>query len=155
MSILTLDIGNTRTGAALVDGTRLVDRFEGNSAAPGRNPESRVAEVFDWCLDQISIHDSLEGLVISSVAPAQCRVVQALWLGHPHSARLELHIVTHSSPFPMSVAISEPSTVGADRYCNVAGAMALGHTHAIVVDLGGSTAIARQHLHDRARFAFR
>lgn len=134
--MLTMDIGNTRIGAAFVDGTQLVDRFEGRSAASGHDPESRVAEAFDWCLDQFSIRESLEGLVISSVVPAQCRLVQALWQGHPRFAALDLHIVTDRSPLPMAVAIAEPESVGADRYCNVAGAVALGHSTAIVADLG-------------------
>ncbi len=131
-----MDIGNTRIGAAFVEGTVLVDRFEGNSAKSGRDPESRVAEVFDWCLDQTSIRESLEGLVISSVVPAQCALVQALWKGHPHFAELDFHVVTHRSPLPMGLAIAEPATVGADRFCNVAGAMALGHPTAIIADLG-------------------
>jgi pantothenate kinase type III len=131
-----MDIGNTRIGAASVDGTVLVDRFEGNSAASGRDPESRAAEAFDWCLDQTAIRDSVEGLVISSVVPAQCDLVQALWAGHPRFAKLGLHVVTHRSPLPMDLAIAEPATVGADRFCNVAGAMALGHPDAIIADLG-------------------
>jgi type III pantothenate kinase len=131
-----MDIGNTRIGAALVDGTRLVDRFEGSSASSGRDPESRTTEAFDWCLDQFSIRESLEGLVISSVVPAQCRLVQALWRGQSRFSALDLHVVTERSPLPMAVAIAEPETVGADRYCNVAGAMVLGHSTAIVADLG-------------------
>jgi type III pantothenate kinase len=131
-----MDIGNTRIGVAFVEGAVLVDRFEGNSAASGRDPEGRAAEAFDWCLDQTSIRKSLDGLVISSVVPGQCDLVQAMWRGHPRFARLGLHVVTHRSPLPMSLAIAEAATVGADRFCNVAGAIALGHPSAIIVDLG-------------------
>lgn len=136
MSLFTVDIGNTRIGAALVEGTRVLDRFDGSPAGPQRDADTRVAEAFDWCLDQAGLHPDVAGLVISSVVPAQRAVLEALWRGHARLGRLLLHVVSHESPLPMRVRITEPATVGADRYCNVAGAVALGHSHAIVVDLG-------------------
>lgn len=136
MSQLTIDIGNSRIGAARVMDSRVVDRFDGRSAAGDRDQESRVAEVFDWCLDQSSVHSDFETVVISSVVPAQARLFCAMLTGHPRLGSLFLHEVSHASPMPMRVGIAEPTTVGADRYCNVAGSMALGHRTAIVVDLG-------------------
>lgn len=136
MSLFTVDIGNTRIGAARVLGTQIEDRFDGSAGTADRDVESRVAEAFDWCMDQAGLHDDVEGLVISAVVPAQRDVLEALWHGHARLGRLMLHVVSHRSPLPMRVSITEPATVGADRYCNVAGAVALGHSRAIVVDLG-------------------
>lgn len=135
MSRFTVDIGNTRIGAARVEANRLLDRFDGRPVDSGRDTEARVAEVFDWCMDQAALH-GVEGLVISSVVPAQREILEALWRGHGQLGRLPLLVVSHEVPLPMRVRIAEPATVGADRYCNVAGAIALGHSHAIVVDLG-------------------
>lgn len=136
MSLLTVDMGNTRIGAALVEGDRLLDRFDGRDRESERDAESRAAEAFDWCLSRAGAPDGPEGVVLSSVVPAQSAIFQALWSGHPGLERLPLHRVSHLSPMPMKVAVAEPATVGADRYCNVAGAVALGHADAIVVDLG-------------------
>jgi len=136
VSLLTLDIGNSRIGAALVDGNSIEDRFDGKTGGRDRDLESRAAEAFDWCLDQSALHDDLEGVVLSSVVPAQAHLIHAMLVGHPELGRLPFHQVGHSSPFPMPVSITEMTSVGADRYCNVAGAVSLGHRDAIVVDLG-------------------
>jgi type III pantothenate kinase len=133
MSLLSLDIGNSRIGAARVEEDRVVDQFQGST---GIDPERRVAEAFDWCLDQDGLDDSIDGAVLSSVVPAQSRLFAAMWAGHPGLGRGLLHEVSHDSPMPMEVAVASPETVGADRFCNVAAAMVLGHRHAIVVDLG-------------------
>jgi type III pantothenate kinase len=133
MSLLTLDIGNSRTSAARVDGAHVVDHFQGSA---GLDPERRVAESFDWCLAQSGLGGTIEGGVLSSVVPAQTRLFEAMWNGHPALGARPLHVVSHASPMPMQVTVVSPETVGADRYCNVVGAMALGHRSAIAVDLG-------------------
>lgn len=136
MSLLTLDIGNSRIGVALVDGNSMEDRFDGRPASADRDQEARVAEAFDWCLDQSALHDDLEGVVLSSVVPTQAHLVRAMFAGHPRLGRLPFHQVGPTSPLPMPVSIAEVATVGADRFCNVAGAVTLEHRNAIVVDLG-------------------
>jgi len=136
MKQLTVDIGNTRIGSALITGTTVVDRYEGNPASTGQDAESRVAAAFDWCLDQTSLNDDLGGVVIASVVPAQSELLRAMLTGHPDLQGLPVHEVSHASVLPMRVAVQDPETVGADRLCNVAAAMVLGHREAIVVDLG-------------------
>jgi type III pantothenate kinase len=133
MSQLTIDIGNTRIGAARVDGTGVSDQFHGSATL---DPERQVAEAFDWCLDQDGLEGTIEGAVLSSVVPAQTRLFSAIWAGHGELGTRELHVVTHESRLPLEVALANPETVGADRFCNVAAAIVLGHRTAIVVDLG-------------------
>jgi type III pantothenate kinase len=135
LSLLTVDIGNSRISLGLVEGTRVLDHFEGFPSTGERESEQRAAEAFDWCLDQSAAAD-IDGLVIASVVPAQRRIFEALCQGHPDFASRPVHVVDARSPLPFEVDVSEPDTVGADRYCNVAGAVAMGHDTAIVVDLG-------------------
>jgi type III pantothenate kinase len=133
MSQLTLDIGNTRISAARVDDTHVVDQFQGST---GRDQGRKVAEAFDWCLDQDGLEGTIDGAVLSSVVPAETHLFEAMWTGHPELGKHGLHVVTHESPMPVQIAVATPETVGADRFCNVSAAMVLGHRHAIVVDLG-------------------
>jgi type III pantothenate kinase len=78
----------------------------------------------------------VEGLVLSSVVPAQTELLEAMWFAHPGLGSSPLHVVSHLSPTPYRIDVDQPHTVGADRFCNVAGAVELGHRDAIVVDLG-------------------
>jgi type III pantothenate kinase len=133
MSQLTIDIGNSRISAARVDGISVIDQFEGSTSL---DPERQVAEAFDWCLDQDGLEGTIDSAVLSSVVPAQTHLFTAIWNGHGELGTRELHVVSHESPMPFEVDVKTPETVGADRFCNVAAAMILGHRHAIVVDLG-------------------
>lgn len=133
MKIVAIDIGNTKIGAGVVVDARVGDRFV---ATLGRRsgPEARVAEVFDWMRVAITAPD-IRGVVVSSVVPSALVLLERLWETVIVDETPSL-IVDHQSPLPYLLEVERPETVGADRLCNVAGACALGHHDAVVVDLG-------------------
>ena len=133
MKILAVDIGNTKIGAGLVEDARVVRPFVATLGVAA-GPEARVAEVFDWMRGLI-VEQPPAGVVVTSVVPTALRLLEHLW----ETAVLPdvpSIIVDHTSPLPYLLDVEEPETVGADRLCNVAGACALGHHDAVVVDLG-------------------
>ena len=133
MKILAVDIGNTKIGAGLVEDARVLQRF---SATPGvaSGREVLVAEAFDWMRSTLAQPD-VHGVVVASVVPSALVLLERLW----ETAIVEEFasiIVDHRSPLPFLLEVDHPETVGADRLCNAAGACALGHHDAVVVDLG-------------------
>ena len=130
-----VDIGNSKLSAGVVDGSTVV--HEVGSLVLGREEtvETQVTACFDAIVEAIREFRA-DGLVVSSVAPRALEIFEHLWLSkHEHQGMRSL-VVTHECALPYVLDVDQPETVGADRLCNVAAAMALGFHDAIVVDLG-------------------
>jgi type III pantothenate kinase len=68
------------------------------------------------------------------VVPAVTERWRREWGGR--SALPPLSVIDETAPRPFATRILHPASVGADRWCNIAGAWARGHRDALVVDLG-------------------
>ncbi len=132
MTALLIDVGNSRAvalRAPIVDG-RLAEPVE--TVADAATPRTDVEA--NQLADRIAAARGDADLVgVTSVVP---RLTDALTSRLP-----DLRSVDHTWTWPFAVGIDHPETVGADRWCNVAAAMAAGLRDAIVVDAGTATTI--------------
>jgi len=133
MRILALDLGNTKGMAGLLEDGRLQawlrrEREDKSSSHP-------LAELYEWCRAQIS-EAPVSGLVVSTVVPEALPLWSSLWERGESTRKLPMQLVTHETEFPFAVDLDSPQSVGSDRWCNVAGAVARGLGSALVVDLG-------------------
>jgi type III pantothenate kinase len=140
-SRLAVDIGNSKVAAGLVECGAVVDRFQSDLPAErhaAREGASVLARIYDWCADQVALAGpgGIEGVGVSCVVPALRDIWIHLWGGKTVTKDLACTMVDAATRFPFDVAVEYPRTVGADRYCNVAAAMARGHASAVIVDLG-------------------
>ncbi len=70
-------------------------------------------------------------LVLTSVVPAVAELLAARWP--------QMTVVDHTCALPFGMALPQPESVGADRFCNVAAAAASGCDRALIVDAGTAT----------------
>lgn len=141
MKRLAVDIGNSKVAVGLVEAGAVVDRFQDDLPLHRESPRAGagvLARVYDWCADQVAIAgpEGIEGVAVSSVVPALREIWVHLWGGKSVTKELSCSFVEATTRFPFDLAVQYPRTVGADRYCNVAAAMARGHASALIVDLG-------------------
>ena len=135
MRALVVDVGNSRTAAALWEGgagapprgelARLPDRPTPRDAEGRRELAAALAAL-------VRAHGAA-ALVLASVVPA---VDAGLMAAGPRVLRVD-----HTGPLPFELDVEEPAAVGADRYCNVAAAVGRGWRDALVVDAGTATTI--------------
>ncbi len=133
MSVFSLDIGNSKSEVAIVENGRVTD-FLCERHETG-DDENQLAVLHAWCCERIA-ENSPFGVVVASVVPERLEIWNALWKKNEATRALPLQEVNAQTAFPFSVAIEDPKGVGADRWCNLAGAVARGYTSALVVDLG-------------------
>jgi type III pantothenate kinase len=116
---LAIDIGNTRTKAAVFNDGALVQHEEW--------PNGSVPNFFEYATNQ-----AVQNIILSNVAGAVHLDVQEQ-LQH-HFRFFELHPTT---PIPISHEYETPETLGKDRLAAVVGAYALlPRQHCLVVDAG-------------------
>lgn len=131
MRLLCLDAGNSKLAVATLEGGRVRERVDlPPGALGGELAAALLATVLPWA------GGGLQGVVLASVRPDLDPLLDGILDGAPDLAALPRHRVDHRSPLGFGLEVDEPGTVGADRLCNVAGAVARGHADAIVVDLG-------------------
>lgn len=121
--IAVVDIGNTRTKAALFreDGTLA----EEGILRTGDNMLALAAGLFPG---------SIERAVIGSVVPALTRA----WADYLVGKAGILHVAGHDSPWGFRVAVEKPETLGVDRLANLEGALSFPGS-VLVVDAGTAT----------------
>jgi type III pantothenate kinase len=124
MSLL-VNVGNTRTvvvrGAAMGPLTPLL-------ASETPRDEAAVRTLADVVAAR---REGDERVAVACVVP---EVGEALATRLPGAA-----VVDHTWAFPFTHELRQPQTVGADRWCNVAAAVAAGLADALVVDAGTAT----------------
>lgn len=121
--IAVVDIGNTRTKAALFrhDGTLA----EEGIVRTGDNMLALAAGIFPG---------PVERAVIGSVVPALTRA----WADHLVGKAGILHVAGHDSPWGFKVNVEQPETLGVDRLANLEGALSFPGS-VLVVDAGTAT----------------
>jgi len=134
--LLTFDVGNSETTLGLFDGETLHAHWRMMTDVPRTSDELGVLLRGFLAGANVALSD-VHGVAIGSVVP---RVTQPLadacrdWLP---AQRIE--VLDASSPLPITLAVDEPRTVGADRIINTLAASRRYGRDAIVVDLGTAT----------------
>jgi len=143
MATLIIDAGNTSVKMVRWTGGFNFPDFSTNSFTPGRatdSPEelgSVPTELFfknpAEFADQISAlgKETPDQVVLVSVIPGIEILLRNIWD--------EINIVGLNGSLPFAHEIREPQTVGSDRFCNIACAVAAGLNSALVVDVGTAT----------------
>jgi len=140
--VLVIDVGNSRVAAAVWSAAPAGTGAPGADRVPpagawrrlGDRPTPRDATgraALVAALSALAAAEGTPGVAVVSVVPP-CG--EALLAGLPGAAPAD-----HTSPLPFALAVAEPAAVGADRYCNVAAAVARGWRDALVVDAGTAT----------------
>jgi len=131
--ILALDLGNTKGIAGLLEQGRVQAwlRRERRDTS-GSHP---LAELYEWCRGQIA-EAPVAGVVMAAVVPEALPLWSGLWERGESTRKLPFQVIGHDTKFPFAVDLEQVQSVGPDRWCNVAGAVARGHGSALIVDLG-------------------
>lgn len=132
--LLALDIGNTNIVLALFDGDQL------NHSWRIHTNINRTTD--DWWLaikeldDHIAKPGAVDATIISSVVPLVGKRITDMCERY-----LNIHpvIVNSQLPLDLGLNVDDPSSVGADRICNVVAGRELCGTPCVVVDLGTAT----------------
>jgi type III pantothenate kinase len=134
--LLTIDVGNTETTLGLFDGDTLRAHWRIMTDVPRSADEYGVLLRGLLAGQEIPL-DAVQGVAIGSVVP---RITEPMaqaarsWL---QARRVE--IIDAQTPLPITLAVDEPRTVGADRIINTLAASRIYGRDAIVVDLGTAT----------------
>jgi type III pantothenate kinase len=132
---LLLDIGNTHTvaGLFLADGQRVAEvRFRTDAQCTADEYRVLVQQLFRDALGQ-SVWEMADRAIVSTVVPALERVVSKACGAVPVlsiNARLKRDF---------ELDLPHPEQLGADRLCNVAGALGLVTGPMLIVDAGTAT----------------
>lgn len=128
--ILAIDIGNTSTKVALVDGHGVVDHRNRIVGSDRRRLRAGLRRILR--------KGTPAGVVISSVVPSLTR--------HYRDAARDLTghsplVVSTKLRLPIAVGVRQPSRLGMDRLCAACGAVRGRRRHAIVVDAGSAVTV--------------
>lgn len=133
--ILTFDVGNTETKAALFDG----DDLRAHWRVPTGDLETAdgIVPLLRSFFDsrQIRFAD-VKGSAVCSVVP---RVTEPIAQACRKCFGTDAAIIDARAGLPIELRVDEPAAVGADRIANVLAAHRMWHHNAIVIDLGTAT----------------
>lgn len=129
--LLCVDVGNTLTKVAVVEGDRVAMIGARRTRGELRGLPRLIADID---------REGLDGVVVSSVVPRVTDgVLRALrrWTGHVPFR------VAHSVRLPFRLHVAHPERLGADRICAAAGAVKRSQRGAIVIDIGSAVTVDR------------
>jgi type III pantothenate kinase len=134
--LLTFDVGNTETSIGLFDGDEL--RAHWRIMTDVARSADELGVLLRGLLSGASLGpDDVRGVAIGSVVPrvtAPLEQACRTWL-----AAESVQVIDARSPLPITLAVDEPHSVGADRIINTLAASRRYQRDAIVVDLGTAT----------------
>lgn len=142
MALVVIDAGNTQVKLVQWAEEVPLPNFQNQNFSPDQTTESPVilgsvptklladpslfsAEILDL------VPDDTNGAVLVSVIPEISKILLA--------DLPDLVVVARNGSFPFPHELKEAHTVGPDRFCNVAAAMASGLQSALIVDAGTAT----------------
>jgi type III pantothenate kinase len=134
--LLTFDVGNTETTLGLHDGESLRAHWRVMTDVPRTSDEIAVLLRGLLAGADIPLGD-VTGAVIGSVVPRVTEPLAEACRQLLPAGRVEL--IDARSGLPITLAVDEPLTVGADRIINTLAASRRYRRDAIVVDLGTAT----------------
>jgi type III pantothenate kinase len=127
---LIINVGNSTVTVAVWQGTGQRDELERRLEIPTPG-DARARSDLSARLDVLAAAAGSEVLVLVSVVPVMDAVIGA--------TDLAVVRIDHTLDLPFRLGVSDPAAVGADRYCNVAAAVAAGWQDALIVDAGTAT----------------
>lgn len=133
--LLALDIGNTETTVGLFDGERL-ERLWRFTSTPHRTPDEWAAALGTSLQGAGHMGSDVRAAIVASVAP---HITHAVLEAVTLTTNVLASVVDGGSRLPITLAVDEPLTVGADRIVNTLAATRLFHADTIVVDFGTAT----------------
>jgi type III pantothenate kinase len=133
--LLAVDIGNTHIVLGLFREARLVAHWRLSSNNARTIDESWV--MLSTLLRSVQLEPrQITGVALSSVVPD----LNFVWIKlSEHYLELDALLVDHETAGVPELRVDEPSTVGADRICNVIAAHHYCQGSAIVIDFGTAT----------------
>jgi type III pantothenate kinase len=134
--LLTFDVGNTETTLGLYEGETLRAHWRVMTDVPRTSDEIGVLLRGLLAGAGIPLSD-VTGAVIGSVVPRVTEPLAEACRELLPTGRVEL--IDARSKLPITLAVDEPLTVGADRIINTLAASRVYKRDAIVVDLGTAT----------------
>jgi type III pantothenate kinase len=133
--ILVIDVGNTECTVGLFDGTVLKAQWRLTTDVQ-RTADELVLLLVGLVASAKLDPAVVQGAAIGSVVP---RLTGTLAAACERGFGVNAVIVDASSPLPITLAVDEPLTVGADRMINTLAASHILKRDTIVVDLGTAT----------------
>lgn len=133
--ILTFDVGNTETTAALFDGDDVTSHWRFTTGLP-RTADEFVLLLRSMLQAESRGPDAVDGTAICSVVPP---VTQTLARACESCFGSAPRLIDARANLPIRLEVDEPLTVGADRIANTLATSILYKRDAIVVDLGTAT----------------
>jgi type III pantothenate kinase len=130
--VLAIDIGNTDTVYGMFSGNRLVSEWRTYSTPAPAGAVVRQTLLL-LCKETGISPTEIEGTVISSVNPHNCRIIDrviAKWLKN------KPFVISGDKELGMNIRYQQPQKLGADRICNAIAAIQKYGTPAIIVDFG-------------------
>ena len=134
--LLTFDVGNSETTLGLFDGETLRAHWRLMTDVPRTSDEYGVLLRGFLAGADIALAD-VHGAAIASVVPGATQPLTDACRDWLSVGRIE--VLDSMSPLPITLAVDEPRTVGADRIINTLVASRRYGRDAIVVDLGTAT----------------
>ena len=133
--LLLLEVGNTNTSVGVHDGARLIASWRLTSRREQTSDEYGL--FIHTLLRSRGIEPKqITDVAISNVVPPVQRILERMTEGYfdvaPFSVQSGVNV-------PITLAVDNPSEVGADRVCNAVAAKALYGPPCIVVDFGTAT----------------
>lgn len=133
--LLAFDIGNTNIHMGLWDGARWRLSWRARTVTD-KMPDEYAVLVSNFLSTAGVAHQSIKGVVMSSVVPALTPAFQELiW----RYLEIEALTVSSETPLGIDIAIDMPEQAGADRLCNAVALAQLFGAPAVSVDFGTST----------------
>lgn len=133
--ILTFDVGNTETTAALFDGDTVRSHWRFTTSLP-RTPDEFRLLLMSLLGAEGMTAEAVAGSAVCSVVPP---VTQPLAQACEDCFGQAPRMVDARASLPIRLEVDEPFTVGADRIANTLAASRLYRRDSIVVDLGTAT----------------
>jgi len=133
--LVALDVGNTETTVGLFQGDRL-ERLWRFTTTPHRTPDEWAVSLAASFAPLGRSPRDVRAAIVASVAPS---VTHAVLEGVQLATGVTPMVVDGGSRLPITLAVDEPLTVGADRIMNTLAASRLFQKDTIVVDFGTAT----------------
>ncbi len=132
--ILAFDVGNTEMTAGLFEGEALRAHWRITTDV-SRTPDE-ISALLHALLSAEEQQWHVDAVAIASVVPT---ATEPLVAACRRRFKVEPLVLDARSPLPITLAVEEPLTVGADRIMNTLAASRLHGVDTIVVDLGTAT----------------
>lgn len=133
--LLAVDVGNTEITIGLFKGADVAAHWRLTTVVD-RTPDEWAAMLTTYLVHAGRSTQEVRAAVLASVAPA---VTEGFAAGVRQACGVTPTEITPGSDLPVTLAVDEPLTVGADRVVNTLAAAELFHRDTIVVDFGTAT----------------